>query len=98
MRGVGVELRRSFGPLDEIDLVTREDWGRVGRLARERIIARTLSGQDERDAPFAAYTPAYAKRRSQMGASTTPNLQLSGDMLNAITVTEDEVGVTLEIR
>lgn len=70
----------------------------MGRLARERIIARTLSGKDEHDAPFAPYKPAYARQRDQIGASLTPNLQLSGDMLNAIVVTEDDNGVTLEIR
>lgn len=90
-----VSISRNFGPLTDVATLTREEWGRVGRLARERIIARTLSGRDEHDQSFTAYSPAYARRRAAEGMPTTPNLQVSGEMLRAITVEPDDTGVTL---
>lgn len=78
--------------------VARAEWARIGRLARERIVRRTLSGRDEADAPFAPYSPAYAKERAKLGKSSAVNLQFSGAMLNAIQVEPDDEGVTLTIR
>lgn len=95
---MGVTVTRNFGPLDEIVPVTKEDWGQIGRLARERVITRTLQGRDEDDRPFAAYTDAYAALKAREGASSGPNLQLSGAMLQAIQVEPDDEGVTLAIR
>ena len=91
----GVQVTRNFDPLDTIDLLTQDDWRTVGLLARERLIARTLQGKDEDEASFAPYSAAYAAQRAKIGASTSPNLQLSGGMLNAITVEADSDGVTL---
>lgn len=95
---MGVSVTRNFPPLDQITLVSRADWGRVGRLARERIIRRTLQGRDEDEASFAPYSAAYAKQKAKLGKSDLVNLQLSGAMLNAIQVEPDEQGVTLTIR
>lgn len=92
---MGVSVSRNFGDLTDVVLLTVSDWGRVGRLARERLISRTLAGRDETDAAFAPYSPGYAKAKAALGASTTPNLQLSGDMLNSIVVEPDADGVTL---
>lgn len=92
---MGVTVTRNFGPLTDIPLVTKSDWGRVGRLARERIVARTVSGRDASGAPFKPYSKGYAKQMAAMGQSTMPDLQLSGEMLRAITVEPDERGVTL---
>lgn len=94
---MAVSVTRNFGPLDEIVLVTKEQWGRTGRLARERIIRRTLQGRDEDDNAFAPYSAGYAEQKSKAGASSTVNLQLSGAMLEAIQVEPDENGVTLTI-
>lgn len=92
---MGISVTRDFGPLDEIELLTKDDFGRVGRLARERIILRTLQGRDENDRAFAPYSPEYAKQKAKQGASGRVNLQLSGAMLQAITVEPDDAGVTL---
>lgn len=88
---MGVSISRNFGPLDELKFLTREDWGRVGRLARERIMRRTLDGRDQHDASFAPYSAAYA----ELKGSSRVDLQLSGEMLRAITVEPDDLGVTL---
>ncbi len=90
-----VSVSRNFGPLTDTVLLTVSDWGRVGRLVRERIVTRTVEGRDEHGAAFAPYSAAYASRRAAEGMSTTPNLQVSGEMLRAITVEPDEAGVTL---
>ena len=90
-----VSVTRNFGPLTDTVLLTRHDWARVGRLARERIVRRTLGGRSVDGAPFAAYSAGYRRAKDRIGASGTVNLQLSGDMLNAITANEDDTGVTL---
>jgi hypothetical protein len=95
---VAVQVTRNFGPLDQIQLLTEADWGRVGRLARERIVRRTLSGRDENDNAFAPYSPEYAKQLAKVGQGSGVDLQLSGAMLNAIQVEPDAEGVTLTIR
>lgn len=92
---MGLTVLRNFGPLTDLALLTRDDFAAVGRLARERIVRRTLQGYDEHDRPFAPYSPDYAAQKSKLGASPGVNLQLSGQMLNAITVEPDETGVTL---
>lgn len=95
MAVVAVSVTRNFPSLTSVRVVTREDWARVGRLARERIIRRTTDGRDVRDASFAPYSAGYRRAKEAMGASGTVNLQLSGEMLRAITVEPDEQGVTL---
>jgi hypothetical protein len=90
-----VTTSRNFGPLADAELVTRDDWGAVGRLAREQIIRHTNAGVDEDGKPFAPYSPKYAEQKRKTGASSRPNLQVSGGMLGAITVEPDNDGVTL---
>ena len=59
----------------------------VGDLAIRMIRTRTQSGKDKDGAPFTAYTPAYAERKAKEGLGTTPNLTVSGRLLNDMAVT-----------
>lgn len=93
---MGVQISRNFGPLtDEQVLPSVSDWGRVGRLARERILTRTVAGYSVTGATFAPYSEGYRLAKGRIGASSRPNLQLSGEMLRAIVVEPDRDGVTL---
>lgn len=87
---MGIRVTRTFGPLDHLELVTAEDMREIGLLVRERIIRRTISGVDANGVPFEPYSPAYAKAKRQALGTTTVNLQVSGAMLNAITITAVE--------
>lgn len=61
----------------------------VGQMAIRAIQSRTRQGRDADGQPFAPYAPGYAKRKAQAtGASATPNLTVSGDMLNALQIVE----------
>ncbi len=87
-------VHRNFGPLDQIKLTDRALMREVGLLARERVVRRTVSGQQTGGAPFTPYSAGYAKTKSQELGSARVNLQVSGAMLNAIQitrVTDDEV-------
>lgn len=76
-------------PLAETPLTSRELMREVGLLARERIYRRTVSGRDQFDAAFAGYSAGYEERkRQELGSANPVNLQVSGDMLNAMTITE----------
>jgi len=59
----------------------------IGLMVRERILRRTAEGRDESDAPFAAYSPKYAQLKAKELGDTGVNLQVSGAMLGAITIT-----------
>ncbi len=93
-----IAVTRNFPPLADTVLLSVEDWGRVGRLARERIIRRTLAGKDQADAPFAPYSEGYAERKAAAGGSSRVDLQVSGQMLQAIVIEPDAAGVTLGYR
>ena len=88
-----INIERNFKTLTDLKLVTKEDMREVGLLARERIVARTLRGQGV-DGAFAAYAPGYAEmKRAALGTSQV-NLQVSGNMLNQMTIvdlTDDSV-------
>lgn len=73
-------------PLKDLKLSTKELMREVGLLARERVYRRTISGVDEHGSAFAPYSPLYALRKAQEVGSASVNLQLSGAMLNAMTV------------
>lgn len=84
-----VTVKLNFQPLAGIHLTTRAIMKEVGLLARERIIRRTLSGTDEEGKPFTPYSPGYAAMKAKaLAGSGTVNLQVSGAMLNAITITK----------
>jgi hypothetical protein len=85
-----VKVTRRFD-LDHLELVTAEDMREIGLLAREQIVRRTISGIDADGAPFAPYSPGYAKAKKALGGSGTVNLQVSGGMLNDIGIVDVKV-------
>ncbi len=83
-------------PLADTPLTTEVLMRNVGLLARELIIRRTISGRDANDATFAPYSAGYAIRKAKEVGPGPVNLQLSGAMLNAITIdTVTATSVTL---
>lgn len=95
---MGVTVTRNFGPLTDIEFLSREDWERVGRMARERIVLRTRQGRDKDEQPFRPYSQGYAQVKARELGAGPVNLTLSGDLLNAITVEADDTGVTLSFN
>lgn len=86
---MGVSVRRNFAPLTDRMLTDTALMREVGLLARERIQRRTLSGRDQHDQPFAPYSAGYAEAKQQaLGSTGAVNLQVSGDMLNAIQIVD----------
>ena len=83
---MGITISRSFGDLADIEFVTAEDMRQVGLLARERIVRRTMAGRDAQGAAFRPYSPGYAKAKAEALGTTAVNLQVSGNMLNDLTV------------
>lgn len=59
------------------------------------IINRTQSGKDVKNNRFKKYNPGYAKVKSKKFGSTTPNLTITGNMLNSITSRDIKNGVRL---
>lgn len=88
---MGVTIKRSFAPLTQQKLVTRADYEALGRLARERIIRRTVMGMGPDNEAFEPYSAAYAKQKG----SSAVNLQVSGEMLRSIQVIAEDDRVTL---
>ena len=80
-------VTRNFGRLDRIPLTTKALMRDVGLLARERVLRRTRQGQDTHGRSFRPYSARYASQKAGLGGSGRVNLTLSGDMLNAITIT-----------
>ena len=91
---MGVRVERAFS-VKAIKLTTKADMEAIGRLARERIIRRTLMGQLPNGQPMPPYSPGYAKQRAKEGLSTKPDLQVSGEMLRSIQVIAEDTKVTL---
>lgn len=90
---MGVVVTRNFAPLSETVLFTQEDWAAIGRMARDRIVRRTLEGKDAHGQAFEPYSPGYllAKDRASGGGFdgggyARVNLTLSGEMLRGIQV------------
>ena len=72
----------------------------VGLMAVRAIQDRTRQGRDSDGRAFAPYSPGYARAKArELGASSTPNLTVSGDMLNTLQVIEvTDTSVTLGWR
>jgi hypothetical protein len=86
-----VTVTRNFS-LDAFALTTADDMRELGLMAREQIVRRTLGSRDVENAPFAPYSPEYAKAKG----SSFVNLQVSGNMLNDLGITAlDDDSVTL---
>lgn len=69
-------------------LPTVKDMRAIGNLAIQRIWTRTKAGIAADGQPFAAYSPGYEKRRVKHGRPAQPDLQVSGEMLRAMTLVE----------
>lgn len=80
-----ITVRRNFVPLTSLPLTTVEDMAAVAQLIRQRILERTARGVDASGQPFQPYSEGYAARkREELGTGGTPDLTVSGGMLNAI--------------
>jgi hypothetical protein len=84
--GATVTLSRNWS-LEDLELITADDMREIGLLQRERMVRRTMGGVDMHGAAFHPYSPAYA---AQKGSSFV-NLQVSGNMLNHLQITETQV-------
>lgn len=93
---MSVTVKRNFKSLVDLELVTKEDMREVGLFARETIIRRTRQGIDPEGAPFQPLSPAYAARKAAELGTSKPDLTVSGNMLNDLTITDvTETTVTL---
>jgi len=91
-----ITVSKNFGPLAELELTNKQLMREIGLLARERIIRRTVSGRDQHDQAFRPYSAGYAKAKAAALGAGGVNLQVSGDMLNAIQLTDiTDTSVTL---
>jgi hypothetical protein len=86
---VQVKVSRTF-ELEELELLTAEDMRQIGLLAREMIVSRTRFRQtDMNGQPFASLSPQYADyKHKSVGGIPKPDLTLSGNMLNDLTVVD----------
>lgn len=77
-------------PLATRQLTTPELMREVGLQAVRAIQTRTRLGRDADGQAFPPYSKGYAKAKAEAGyaGSGTPNLTLSGDMLNTLQVVE----------
>lgn len=85
---MGVESSRSFGRLADLKLTDRAFMREVGLLARERIVRRTLSGQDQAGQPFQPYSASYAAVKAKELGVGPVNLQVSGRMLQGLVIVD----------
>lgn len=83
--GIAVKLNLSKWPARPLitDALLRD----LGEMTLRLIRTRTMQGTDADGRAFAPYTPGYAELRAKEGMSTTPDLTVSGRMLNDMAVT-----------
>jgi hypothetical protein len=90
-----VTVSRNFQSLADLDLTKAEDMREIGLLMRERIVRRTQEGQGP-DGPFTPLSDGYAKQKQAALGTSRPDLTVSGNMLNDITIVAvDDDSVTL---
>lgn len=95
MASAKVQITRNFASLADLELVTADDMREIGLLARETIVRRTRQGQGP-NGPLAPLSEGYAKRKQEALGTAAPDLTVSGNMLNDLTIVEvDEESVTL---
>lgn len=81
-----ITITANFGQFPT-DLLTPEIMKELGLLAREVSIRRTAKGIDAEGRPFAPYSQRYAEQKRQaLGTGGTPDLTVSGRMLNDLQV------------
>jgi hypothetical protein len=91
-----IQVKRNFPSLTALELVTAADMREIGLLARERIIRRTRQGIGPDGQAFAALSPGYAAIKQRELGTSSPDLTVSGRMLNDITITDvTDTSVTL---
>jgi hypothetical protein len=83
-----VRITKTGTPLASVKLATQALMREVGLLARERIIRRTIAGRDQHDDSFQPYSASYAAVKAKELGAAGVNLQVSGQMLNAIVITK----------
>jgi hypothetical protein len=89
MASAKVSVTHNIRNLGKLMTVPAEDMREIGLLARELIIRHTLAGVDEDGNAFVPYSPGYeAQKRAALGSAAPVNLQVSGNMLNHLVVTE----------
>jgi len=85
---MAVTVRQNFRPLASIQLTDKALMREIGLMARETIVRRTLAGQDATGTAFRPYSAGYRTRKARELGAGGVNLQVSGDMLNAIVILE----------
>ena len=84
-----VTIRQTFRLPSSIPLTDKALMREIGLLAIEQIRTRTRQGTDMHGAAFQPYSPEYAKAKAKAGLDGgTVNLTVSGDLLNALQITE----------
>lgn len=83
-----VKVTRNFTSLADLALVTKEDMRELGLLARERIVRRTLQSMGPNGVPFEPLSIGYAAEKLKHLGTAEPNLQVSGNMLNHMTIVD----------
>lgn len=84
-----VTLRTTLPRPSRLQLTDKALMREIGLLAIETIRTRTRQGRDAEGRPFPPYSESYARRKAEeVGASGTPNLTLSGVLLNTIHIME----------
>ena len=82
-----IKVTRNFS-LANLELVSADDMREIGLLMRERIITRTRRGIAADGSAFEPLSPGYAKHKHQaLGGSPRPDLTVSGNLLNQLTIT-----------
>lgn len=78
-------------PLDQLELITRDDLRELGLIARERIIRRTRQGLGPGGVPFEPLSDEYATQKRAALGTDAADLTVSGRMLNDIQITNIEL-------
>lgn len=91
MASVSITVERTGPELDKVQLVTEEMLRDIGLLVREQIIRRTMRGVDVEGAPFQPLSEGYAKQKQAALGHAEADLQVSGNMLNHIGITDVQV-------
>jgi hypothetical protein len=95
-----IHLKQTLPRPSRLKLTDKALMREIGDMAITAIRARTRHGRDSSGQAFAPYSPQYAKRKAdELGASDTPNLTVSGDMLNTLQIIDvQDDAVTLGWR
>lgn len=82
-----ITVKRNFKSVVDVAALNSSLMREIGLYARERIVRRTRMGMGPNGA-FAPLSPAYAARKQAALGTSKPDLTVSGNMLNDLTITE----------